>query len=377
MRAALLRGGAWVFTIAALFTYASGFPEQPQILFATVCMLVGGFTVTLVHESGHLAAALACGWRIIVFAVRPFAFQVPNRGFAFLPRRYHPEFGGWVATVPRSATVDTPRRWGILLAAGPVASFVLAAVTLAMWVRLPPPPTISDWAAAQPGLGPALRLPPPHRAVDLRAIGFGFAIQSLQSGIFALLPSWRETGRSDGEMLRALLRSARSYRDGRALIWLRTLLHYKVRLRDLPEWMVAQAAGNDASLEIERALAGIALGRKLDARVADAADIRRGLDAYRAAYGDGAWIGACDAYFSAIVERDPVRAAVILAASPDTPNETAMYFAAEAAIAARLGDPAGKRAHLAAMRKAVRSESPLDDPSFADIGREIARAMVA
>lgn len=108
-------------------------------------LLIGEFFVTIFcHELGHAAAARLFGWRIDLFAVTPIAYRVKTGRFEFWSR-FGADFGGLVVCQPDPATA-TPARLGFLSFAGPLASFVLAALLLAA-------SAISPWAFGRTVLG--------------------------------------------------------------------------------------------------------------------------------------------------------------------------------------------------------------------------------
>ncbi|MDB5693135.1 MAG: hypothetical protein JWO81_2198, partial [Alphaproteobacteria bacterium] len=101
----LWRLGPTVASIAvslwALLVYMAAFPGEPGLGFA--CWVGGSIVTSVVHESGHALAALACQWRVIVFAVGPAGVQLPNRDVAIIARHFRRYRGGWVIAVPRTA----------------------------------------------------------------------------------------------------------------------------------------------------------------------------------------------------------------------------------------------------------------------------------
>jgi hypothetical protein len=348
--------GSFIVSMAALLTYVSAFPDPSGILFAGLCWLMGRFASTLVHEAGHAIAAIVRGWRIIMFAVRPIGFQVPNRDLAFVPRGFGQGFGGWIVTVPRGPDEDAGRNWSIILAAGPAASLLLAVVLLAV----------------------AGFLPPEHgHAILVGRIALGFGLQSLHACLFPLLPSGRPDHPSDGDQLWALRRPEGRYELHRPIIWLETLLASKVRLSALPDWLLAQAGTLPSPTdETAKYLATIYVGRALDSAPVDIERARRLIVEYRARYGSGAWLAACDLYLAAIWERNRERAAEALVGLPYSPDLRPLYFAAQAAGAARMGQASLARSALEDMKKALGAESPFKDLTFRDIRRQIEGALI-
>jgi hypothetical protein len=344
------------FWVAAFLTYASAFRDQPHALFALACLIIGRFTSTFVHECGHAIAALACRWRIILFVVRPIGIQIPNRNLAIIRRSFKTELGGWVATVPGAPSVDTQRSWSIILAAGPAASFLLAAVAILGSVT---------WLRAFDGA-----------AVAVSRIGIGLAVQSLHSCVLTLLPTVRSGNRSDGEKLRALGRGENDYELNRPLIWLETMLSNNVRLSAVPDWLVSQARATAGESEDgERFLASLDIGRALDSAQVDTARARTLIEAFRERHGVNGWLAACDVYLAAVWEGDADRAKAALSGIRIEPAVPELSLAAEAAVAARSGETALARSKLREMREAVKRKSPFKDLTFRDIRRQIERLL--
>jgi hypothetical protein len=333
----------------AFLAYAAGFPEGPHLLLAFAALAAVRFVSTLVHESGHALAALACGWRVVVFVVRPFGLQIPNGDVAMIRRDYKDDVGGWVTAVPGSAELDTPRRWSLIVAAGPLASLMLAAAGAFAW---------NEWA-------PLSR----HGRVGLDYLGLGVALQALHSCVFSLLPV-RSPRTSDGQHLWALRNGG--YGSNRAIIWVETLLNSNVRLSRLPGWLVDETRALSASSDtIARYYAMLEIGRLFDDAPVDAVRARALLETFRARYGGDSWVAACDAYLAAIWEGDAGRAREVLAAGPPSPRPAPLSFAAEAALAARTGEERLMRLRLEDMAKALTKNSPFEDRTFRDIRRQI------
>ncbi|MEO6215306.1 MAG: site-2 protease family protein [Sphingomonas sp.] len=212
---------AVAFWAAAFVIYLTAYRDEPHVLFAALSLLAGAFVCTLVHETGHAVAALVCGWRIIAFVVRPIAWQIPNRNLVVLPRGFQKQFGGWVATVPRQFDPREKAQWCAILAGGPAASLALALIAF-----------FGSWLFSEE---------PDRAGIAFAGVALGLGLQSLRVCVFAILPSAVDGVASDGAQWRAARRTDSDYEANRALQWIGTMLHFNVRLRDLPEWLLAGA----------------------------------------------------------------------------------------------------------------------------------------
>jgi hypothetical protein len=360
------RLASFAFSVAAFLAYAASFRDQPRVLFALACVVTGNFVVTLVHEAGHAITAVALGWRVIAFVVRPFGIQLPNRNLAIVPRRFRAGFGGWITTVPRRREAGTRANWSAILAAGPIASLALAAIA---------------FVASATFLAEA-----PHRvarlgdfSIDLytrpivaSGIAIGLGIQSLQACLFAILPDYRDGVTTDGTRWRALRKPGSNYEIYAPLRWLETLLNSKIRLRDRPGWILADVEATpwpteEVATMMARYRATIEIGTVLDSVPVDTLLARRLIDRFRAVHGTSHWLAGCDAWLAAAWEDDPDRARAVLAEHPGLSDIPQMTLAAEAAVAAREGDAAIAHARLDAMDKEIARSSPFRDLTFRDL----------
>lgn len=348
-------GAIWWFMIFASYMNASR--GGSLILFAGLCLIVGAFVSTLVHEAGHAVAALARGWRIIAFVVRPIAWQVPNRDLVMLPRRFKQHSSGWLVTVPRQADPDAKAQWSTIIAAGPIASLALALIAFFVcWI-------FSDQ--------------PYRTGIAISSVALGLGLQALNACVFTILPSTIAGVVTDGDQWRALRRADSGYALNRSLKWCHTLLHYDVRLRDLPEWMLAGVGeAPDRSADTLKWLATVRIGQVLDSSRVDALLARRLIDEFRAAHESSEWLAACDAYLAAMWEVDLDRARTSLAERADLPVTLAIFMAAEAAVAARAGEQGVARTKIKAMAATRRRESPFRDFTFGDIRAQIEALLV-
>lgn len=344
----VLQLAALIFLLYALILFSV--PYSP--LLGIPLWFVAQWLVTLLHEAGHALAAWACGWRVIVFAVRPLALRLPDRDIAFLGRYPRNGYGGWVLSVPGRPAVATRGRFAIIVAAGPIICLLLALILLAISTL---PNRGSDGHDLRGGL-----------------IACGFAVLALRSCLFSLFPSAHLEGVSDGQNLWRLWRDDGEWATTRPVLWLGSMLYYRVRLRDLPPWMVeATRSAMPAEERHDQNMAGIDIGIVLDSAQVDVARARGMIEAYRGRYGGSEWLDSVDAYCAALFESDAARARATLWRGARTEGLRPMVMAAEAAVAAREGDMATARSRLGAMRAAVKAASPFRNPTFGDIGRQI------
>ena len=344
----MLQLGSLIFLFYALILYSV--PYSP--LLGIPLWFVGLWLVSFCHEAGHALAARACGWRVIVFAVARIGLRLPDRNVVFFGRNRQRGLGGWVFSVPGRPAVATPSRFAIIVAAGPILCLLLGAAGLGL----------SRW----PGLGGG------GRDFGAELIVCGFAVQSLRSGLFSLLPSAQPKNTSDGQNLWRLYRSEESWPGARSLRWLGSLLYYNIRLRDLPPWIVEAARGAaPADARHGQDMAAMDIGIVLDGAQVDVAQARAMIDAYRAQHGGSEWLDSVDAYCAAMFEADGARGRATLWSGARSEGLRPMVMAAEAAVAAREGDMATARSRLGAMRAAVKAASPFRNATFGDIGRQI------
>jgi len=340
----------WVIgTFWAFMLYGLAFVRTSTPFEAIACTFAGSLLVTFVHETGHAVAALACGWRVIVFSVWSVGLHLPTRTLGW-QRGDEQGARGYVVSVPRTPGAGTTGRWIWIVAGGPLACLLFATFALISW---------QTW----------LRGIDTHRLIASN-FGLALAIQACLSAFLSLLPR----GESDGAKLIEALRPSQQWREHRACSWMATSLHCNVRLRDLPAWMVAahRAIPHD---DDGRHADGIDIGRTLDAEQPDFAEARLLIDAYRTRHGGSEWLDSCDAYLAAIGEGDAEAAAARLWQGEADAQMQSMQHAARASVCAARGDAPGMDAALVAMRKAVRARSPYRNATFRDIERHIRAAL--
>jgi hypothetical protein len=301
-----LRTLIWLgFVFCAFCLYGSAFVAVRSLVPAALCTVAGGFLITLLHEAGHAVVAMLCGWRVLVFAVRPFGLHIPTRAFVSLPRDYGLRGHGFIVFVPRALRNGTRRRWMATVASGPGACLIFTAAALALY----------PWA----------------RGFDTQEFlsshfVLALAVQALSSAIVSLTP----LGNSDGAQLWKAARASAWTAHDRLGIWLGTMLTYRVRLRDLPQWMLAEIRTAELDDDSAKYMEGIEIGILLDSDSPDYRAVRPLIDQYRARHGDGAWLDSCDAFVLAVAERNSDAAQARLWTGETAPELMPMKYAAEA-----------------------------------------------
>lgn len=356
----VFRAGRIVVGVAAFFYLllvcdAAWGTGQAALAPAWLTVLVIAFVATLIHEIGHALTALACGHRVILFAVRPFAWHVHNRYLALMPRGYEPGLGGMVVCLPDRLEAATTWRERAIFAGGPVASALLAGVGLAFGI-----PAATGYDAAPPAA---------FGQLDWGLLAYGLGTWSALLTVLSLLPSGKGH-HSDGERLWALRKGIDLPRY--LLSVLGAYGKYTVRLRDWPAWLLHEVATMPPTIEdFGTAIEQWEIGIELDAASVDASNARKMLDAFRAHHGDSEWLAACDAYFTAIWEADWRAAEAKLWRGESTWSDQALKSAAEAAVAARAGDKSATAGRLAEMKREIAKRSLFTDLTFRDIQSRI------
>jgi len=319
---------------------------------AFLCVISSSLVSTLIHETGHAIAAWAVGWRVVVFAVWPISVRLTGWSVAFEKLGSGTDHLGWVKAIPARLDKDTRRNWSIIVAAGPAMSLGVAAASVVFAVAWLP-----TWDT--PNIGAS-------------TIGLGFALGSLGTCVFNVLPNAWSHQKTDGDQIRAMTDPTYDYREGRALIWLGTLASANVRLRERPSWLLdAARAAHADNYEIMKLLDATKLARLLDTFEIDRSAARALIEEYRQEYAADDWLTAIDAYVTACYDRDSKLAEAILAAWPRPESPTPMFVAAEAAVAAAKGQSGEAKDRLQAMMKLVRAQSTFRDDTFRDIYRQI------
>lgn len=340
----------WLIFAWAMVLYANGIRITPGAPVGVAAAVLGYFLCIVVHEFGHAVAALLVRWRVIVFAVRPLAWHLVNREVVPMRGSQDEELGGYVFAVPSQFEAASAVRWAIFVAGGPVLNILVGVAAV----------------------GLAIASPSRMDRLSTALVAFAFGLQSLQVGLGALVPDAWGGRRSDGGKLLTLCRHEAEWKKVKALSWLHAHSEYRVRLAERPAWLVAEAAREAADFEgAEQNFTAMEIGTLLDREPVDASRVRALMDAYRERYGVNEWQASCDAYLAAVWEGDGARAAGLLWCGETTTELKPMRLAAEAAVAARLGQHDATRAMLNLMDTALREQSAFRDATFRDIRRQI------
>jgi hypothetical protein len=317
-----------------------------------ILALLGLWFALFVHELGHASAAIVCRWKVAVFVVGPLGFHVHNRQLAYVPRPKRLELAGFVVSSPRSPAVWTRARTAIFFAGGPVASLILVALSAIVAIT-------SQTSVPPDGINPSIA-------------AAGLALFSAWIAFATLTPRPRGKRRSDIQNFVHILRVDESdWRKTRGLGRLYALAQHQVRLRDVPSWMLEDARAATVDTELQPGFDALVIGAVLDSRPVDKRSARELIDGYRRQHGDNSWLAFCDAYFTAIWERDPVLARARLQDGASEDQLKPLALAAKASVVALEGDHATAKLLLSQMREAVTRDSTFADLTFRDIGRQI------
>jgi hypothetical protein len=101
-------------------------------LISLAIILFGGFAAVLVHELGHAVAAWLVGWRVWIIHVAPFALRLDGGSFRIVSGYDGPDFAGFVLPSPAAPRHDTKLRAAFISAGGPLASWLMAVVCIAI-----------------------------------------------------------------------------------------------------------------------------------------------------------------------------------------------------------------------------------------------------
>lgn len=340
-----------VIIFALVGLYVNGGLEW-ALQFLAIAFVVPAATV-IIHEFGHLLAGWLVGWRLVIFNALGVSLHWQHRRLYLGQPEMMRDAGGWVLMTPRDQDSFTPLRSAVMSTGGPLAS--LLQVLASIYFGLAYPLAVTE-------LG---RIPNPW--------SIGFAVFGILSLGVTIWPS-RSGLVSDGATIIDDLKAWRRGEMLSALGWTGQLLNYKVRLRDVPRWLLDEIRPDEHpgwERDVLRYLDSVAIGRALDARNVDAPKAMRLMSDFERRYGANDWLRCCRAYCQAFHLRDlgGAKATMLAAGSPSTIPQ--MDFAAKAAIAMLEGDKASGIDLLAKMDAAIAATSPFADPTFRDIRRQV------
>ncbi|MFM5894097.1 MAG: M50 family metallopeptidase [Novosphingobium sp.] len=309
---------------------------------------------TLVHEFGHAFGAHLVRWKVIVISVRWFAYQAHNRQFIFSRRAKMGDVGGWVLAVPTEIRSNTFGRRAIMIIGGPTASIVQGLICL--W--------LGAWFLPYHVAGE------PNYALAVSAFG----VMGLSCFVLTAIPSQSKISnrKNDGAKLWSLWRSPdRGARDFPSNA-ISSLLSFNMRLRDLPYCLVEaweEQACNEP--EAEKAVRAFRIARLLDGQSVVPQIVRLEIDRYRSEFGGSNWLNACDAYLTAVYERDVQRARKVISQLEAPATTPQLECAAKAALAALTGNKKESADFLRQMDRFVAAASPFRNPTCSDIRKQI------
>lgn len=343
---------SWVF-LASLTTiiFFNSIPARVPIGVGILCLVAGYFAGIAIHELGHAVAAILVRWRVLAIAIWPLAYHLPTRRIVRMRFGGKRELGGYVLAFPRLAETETPLHAAIVSLGGPIANIIAGIVAVRVGVLA---------ASANGG-----------EIAGFALVAFVFALLSLFLGLGALIPARFGDHTSDGWDLLNLFRLGRRGMPS-ARQWLIELHQQAVRLADYPQWLIDRAmtdAAGDSEWEVW--LSAFNIGCALDRFPVDVASARTMIDTYGECYGVTEWQSYWDVYLAAVWEHDGLRAANLLWEGEQEEYLAPLRLAAEASIAARLGDAEAMRTHLDAMDVAVAKDSSFTDLTYRDIRRRI------
>jgi len=160
--------------------------EAPGWIAAISTLLVVIFLTVLIHELGHLIAGKAAGFRFLMISVGPFKVQKSGETIRPGLNKHLNTSGGLTLMIPERLDPENSKMiW--FIAAGPIANFILGAVTVSLAV-------IFSGAETTPGLNYALYFL------------FTTGIVSILLGLASIIPSESDAFESDGRQILDLLR---------------------------------------------------------------------------------------------------------------------------------------------------------------------------
>jgi hypothetical protein len=336
-------------------------------------LIFGWAPVIFVHELGHALAALAVGWRVLVFHVAPCALRSQPLRVIFAGSLSGPDVAGSVFACPPSERERTGARDMTVSAGGPVISLALALVlvpgALLLW------PTHEDLA-----LIARLRDAFDHAytasaapADMTRAIVFALGLYSFAGFVLSAWPIFGPDGpKNDAALFFSTLAYGAGPAREAALGSAQMLWKLGIPTRHWPSWVQEglEALRQDPDLRPATYALDVLIGLNEDATDA----LRAKLAEMRETHADMIDVIVVDAFVAACIDRDFPRAQQSLARNTDL-NSADWWFTpylwqlANAAIAANSGDAAMAEARLEAVKHASSAQPFTHDFWLAQIAR--------
>lgn len=100
-----------------------------------ISIIFGPFFAIFLHELGHLLAGLAQGFKLQIFVVAFFGLKRENEKVVPFLNKEIQFFGGIAATSPLQIGRNLKNQFAIILAAGPLFSFIFGILSLILFVN--------------------------------------------------------------------------------------------------------------------------------------------------------------------------------------------------------------------------------------------------
>lgn len=360
---------SYLLIAAAVAFFLIGLLGSWLIVLIALLYPLSRFGVTLVHEIGHAIGALLVGWRVAVITVWPVALHVPTGKIIVSNRVNISDGGGYLFSTPAELSRNRAYRFILIIMAGPLASLAMGVCML--WLA-------SSQFSPRPAIGPefnhaapVIDLLKPEMVRSYFCVAVGFALMNFSVFIRTIVPRPASAAQNDGRMILDLLRN-RERSAKSTVLWIEWLLHFRARLRDIPDWMYdAARAENSKAISLPPIYDQWDIARALDAETVQPGRVRALIESYRATYGNNNWLLNCDAWLAAVHENDVECAENALALRQTDSGGKAMHAAAEAAVAARRGQHDIVKKSLWWLDQELHADSIFPNATFRDIRKTI------